>query len=386
MKTTKRMALALAAALALASCRGGFRIEGAVTGAEDSLLYIEHMALSGPVAVDSVRLGADGGFAFSVDAPETPEFYRLRIAGQIVNIAADTAGVARVEADYASMSYGYRVQGRPCQAKIRELAVLQAGLQSRLDALYREPGMTAARFGKKAEAAIGAYKEQVKRDYIFASPKEPQAYFALFQTVRIGGVEMLIFNPRDSEEDVKVFAAVATSWDTFHPGSERGENLHNIAIEGLKQVRILKAEAAKTIDPAKVSVAGLVDIALPDAQGRIRKLSELGGKVVLLDFHLFASRGSSERIMSLRSLYGKYHARGLEIYQVSPDPDLHFWKTSTARLPWICVREPEGVRGSSLARYNVSSLPTYFIIDRSSTLQKRDVQVKDLEAEIEALL
>ena len=52
---------------------------------------------------------------------------------------------------------------------------------------------------------------------------------------------MLIFNPRSSEQDVKVFAAVATSWDTFYPNEERGENLHNIAIEGMKDIRIIRA-------------------------------------------------------------------------------------------------------------------------------------------------
>ena len=38
----------------------------------------------------------------------------------------------------------------------------------------------------------------------------------------------------------------------------------------------------------------------------------------------------TKRIMMLRELYNKYHAAGLEIYQVSVDPDEHFWKTSTA--------------------------------------------------------
>ena len=107
---------------------------------------------------------------------------------------------------------------------------------------------------------------------------------------------------------------------------------------------------------------------------------------IVLDFHLFASKESTKRIMMLRELYNKYHAAGLEIYQVSLDPDEHFWKTSTAAIPWICVRDEDGIQGKSLALYNVQSIPTFFLIDRTNTLQARDAQIKDIEAAIKNLL
>ena len=48
---------------------------------------------------------------------------------------------------------------------------------------------------------------------------------------------------------------------------------------------------------------------------------------------LRSSSLSNSLSMMLRELYNKYHAAGLEIYQVSVDPDEHFWKTSTAAIP-----------------------------------------------------
>jgi hypothetical protein len=61
---------------------------------------------------------------------------------------------------------------------------------------------------------------------------------------------------------------------------------------------------------------------------------------VLLDFHIFATKQSTARIMMLRELYNKYPApSGLEIYQVSLDPDEHFLEGECAALPWICVRD-----------------------------------------------
>ena len=90
--------------------------------------------------------------------------------------------------------------------------------------------------------------------------------------------------------------------------------------------------------------------------------------------------------MWLRDLYNKYHAQGFEIYQVSLDPDEHFWKESVAALPWVCVRDANSTGSVYLTQYNVQSLPTFFTIDRNNVLQKRDAQIKDLDAEIKGLL
>jgi putative lipoprotein len=234
---------------------------------------------------------------------------------------------------------------------------------------------------------LESYKNRVKYDFIYKAPMKAFAYFALFQTVVIGNQETLIFNPRNNKEDNKVYAAVATSWDTYYPKAERGLNLHNIAIQGMKDVRIIQAEQQKDqIDASKVKESGIIDIALPDNKGHVRRLSDLAGKVVMLDFHVFANENSLKRIMMLRELYNKYHAQGFEIYQVSIDPDEHFWKTQTAALPWISVHDDAGVNSPTLSQYNVQQIPTYFLIGKDNSVRMRDVQVKDIDAAIKSLL
>ncbi|MBP3211201.1 MAG: DUF4369 domain-containing protein [Prevotella sp.] len=375
------------AVFALCACTGkSFNISGTITEAKDSVLYLENMSLSGPVAVDSVKLGESGTFSFSEQAPDAPEFYRLRIAGQIINLAVDSTEQIEVKAQYPTMSAVYDVTGSEECVKIKELALLQMDLQRRIDAIVAAPDLGVSAVQDSVLRVTEAYKDQVKRQYIFAEPMKAYAYYALFQTVRLGQMESLIFNPRSSEQDVKVFAAVATSWDTYHPDAERGQNLHNIAIEGMKNVRILQSRQLSNIDPNLVNVSNVIDINLPDSKGQQRRLTELKGKVVLLDFHVFASEGSTQRIMQLREIYNKYHAQGLEIYQVSLDPDEHFWKTQTAALPWICVRDERGPQSEYLVSYNIQSIPTFFLVGRNSDLDKRDAQIKDLDAEIRSLL
>ena len=384
------VAVIMVAALAFTSCNNKkFHINGNITDAKDSMLYLENISLNGPEKIDSVKLGEDGTFAFDENAMDSvsPEFYRLRIANQTINLSIDSTETVKVKASYPTMSYQYEVSGSEECSTIKELSLKQMSLQNTINSIVKNPNLGVDSMNIAIAQIVEAYKQDIKTHYIFKAPMKASSYYALFQTVQLGGTNSLIFNPRNNKDDVKVFAAVATSWDTYYPNAERGKNLHNIAIQGMKDIRIMESQMAeRQIDASKVSVNGCINLSLQDNKGVTRDLTDLKGKVVLLDFHLFASNESTKRIMMLRELYNKYHAAGLEIYQVSVDPDEHFWKTSTAALPWICVRDEGGVQGQSLQLYNVQSIPTFFLIDRSNTLQARDAQIKDLDAAIKKLL
>ena len=384
LKTTmKKYVMIAMAVLGMASCsEQKFHVEGEITEAKDSMLYLENVGISELNVIDSVKLTADGKFSFSGEATEGPEFYRLRISDQIINIAIDSTETVTVKASYPKMATGYEVTGSENCQKIKELALKQMELQRKAILISSDEALTVDQSNDSILGLIRQYKDEVKKEYIFPNPDKSYAYFALFQTMG----NMLLFNPRTDKDDIKVFAAVATSWDAHYPNAERGANLHNIAIEGMKNVRINEANQAQAIDPSKVQTTGLIDIALADNNGKVRRLTDLKGKVVLLDFHVFATNESPARILLLRELYNKYHGAGLEIYQVSLDGDEHFWKTQTAALPWISVRETAGANSSTLNLYNVRSVPEFFLIDRDNNLVGRSQTIKDLETAIKNLL
>jgi peroxiredoxin len=341
------------------------------------------VGLEGINVLDSVKLSDSGDFSFSQDANQAPEFYRLRIADQIINVSIDSTETVQVKGQYPGMASNYTVSGSDNCDKIRELALKQIDLQAKAIALQSNTELGIVKANDSIQTLIDAYKDEVKRNYIYKEPYKAYAYFALFQAIG----NYLIFNPRSNKEDIKAFAAVATSWDTYYPHAERGQNLHNIAIEGMKNQRIVESQNADIqVDASKVQEAGVLDIALLDNKGVMRHLTDLKGQVVLLDFHVFAMDESPARIITLRELYNKYHAQGLEIFQVSLDSDEHFWKQQTAALPWISVRDEDGVNSQRLTLYNIQAVPDFFIIDRGNNLVKRAAQIKDLEAEIKALL
>ena len=385
---SKVAALAFAALtmLGFASCNERkFHVDGNIENAADSILYFENMGLNGVQTIDSVKLSADGAFSFDGKAAAAPEFYRLRIAGQIINVSVDSTETITIKAKYPTMASDYEVSGSENCSRIKELALMQMQLQQRINFIARNPELGADAVADSVQKVVEAYKTDVKTRYIFKEPMKASSYFALFQTLYAGGQPVLIFNPRTSEQDVRVFAAVATSWDTFYPNAERGTNLHNIAIEGMKEVRMLRSKAEATIDASKLNTSGVLNFTLTDNHGAQRSLASLKGNVVMLDFHVFATGESMKRIMMLRELYNKYHAQGFEIYQVSLDEDEHFWKTQTSALPWVSTRLDDDSQ-QVLQLYNVQQVPTFFLLDRNCNVVKRDAQISDLDAEIKALL
>ena len=379
-----KVAAVILAAMTAASCSNNkFNVEGQIANANDSVLYFENVGLEGIQVLDSVKLSGDGNFAFSGDPTEAPEFYRLRIADQIINVSIDSTETVQIKAEYPGMAANYTISGSDNCEKIRELTMKQMDLQAKAIAIQQNTALVVKVIGDSIQSLINIYKDDVMKNYIYKEPNKAYAYFALFQTLG----QWLIFNPRTEKDDIRAFAAVATSWDTYYPHSERGQNLHNIAIEGMKNQRIVAAQNQDLeVDASKVSEAGVLDIALTDNRGQMRHLTDLKGQVVLLDFHIFAMDESPARILMLRELYNKYHAQGFEVYQVSLDPDEHFWKQQTAALPWVNVRDADGVNSQRLMLYNVQSIPDFFLIDRGNNIVSRAANIKDLEAEIKKLL
>ena len=366
----------------LGACDNGpkFKVQGEVTGAEDKTLYFEASGLEGIVLLDSVKLKSNGSFSFSESRPESPEFYRLRMGGKIINFSVDSTETVVVKTNAEKFDTDYVVEGSENNLKIKELVMLQAELQQKVDKLAQS-NLPAGLAQTQLLSLVNAYKEKVKRGYIYAAPDKTYAYFALFQTLN----GYMIFDPLSNKDDVRCFGAVATSLNNAYPHADRSRNLYNMVIKGMKNTRTPQQEVVE-IDPSIIKETSIIDIQLKDVKGNVRTLTELKGKVVLIDFTVYNNSMSSVHNLALRELYDKYQAKGLEIYQISLDADEHFWKTSAANLPWVSVRDANGSYSQYVTLYGVTDLPSVFLVGRDNVLKVRGEKIEDLEAEVRKLL
>lgn len=358
-----------------------FTIEGQITEAKDTMLYLEHLTLGdGVVAIDSIKLDEKGNFSLHGSRPSNPEFYRLRIGGQVVNLSIDSTETVRVEARLPQMALGYKVEGSGNCDTIRILALKLDTLTRKILRVADDRSLMITEREERIQQLVDEYKTDVKLRFIQNRYGAASSYYAMFQTLG----NQMVFNPVSDPGDVTWFTALANSWDMLYPGSLRGENLKNIAMQGHTNTRQRVFEI--DMNDEKVSETGIIDMGFPDRSGRERRLSDLKGQVVLLDFTAYGIKGSQDRTLVLRQLYNKYHASGLEIYQVSLDGDEHYWKTVSETLPWICVWNSEGLQNDIVTIYNLQTLPTWFLVDRGSNLVGRMEFLGNLEEEILRLL
>ena len=365
-----------------------FTLNGQIAEADGKTLYLDHMGLDKVEVIDSVKLDAEGKFCFNPVAPEDCfDFYRLRIDGKVVNLAIDSTETVTVTASLPVMQIAYMIEGSENSVKLKELVMTQMSLLQdlrRLSSQYRSPDPTNLQL--QVNELVDVYKSEIMTDYIFPAPNSPCAYYALFLSIN----GQMLFNPQNNRQDAKCFAAVATQMDIHYPEAVRTTHLHNVALKGMAKTspsrnNQVSEEVIQQFESLVVET-GLIEIELPDCQGRMQKLSDQKGKVILLDFTAYKTEYSPNYTLMLKNLYNKYADQGFNIYQVSVDNDESFWMNTALNLPWICVRDESSVYSTYLKSYNVQQLPAAFLIDRDGNITDRPDKTDELDSKIAKLL
>lgn len=379
------VSLAAMALISFAACKTEpqFHINGEIKNAADSTIYLYALTDDGKQEVlDSVLIESDGTFSLSGKSPEFTDFFVLRVNNHIINFAVDSTETITFKADLKTIDKKYEVEGSENAQFIRDIDMKWRALQRQIIDCAKDWSLLPGDVVDSIANMEDRFKKYIRSEYIINSPSSAWAYYAACLSIVDNYGQHLLFDYMNDRDDARVFAAVATAWDLTHNGSPRTERIMEAARKGMESTAP-RREQVLDVNDSNISYTGILKFELLDINGKTRSISSLKGKVVLLDFTRYSSQFSSAHNRSLRSLYDKMHSQGLEIMQVSLDNDEHYWKYAAENLPWICVRDTNG----EVARlYAVSNLPTYFLIDRNNEIVKRSDDVKDLEAELSALL
>jgi peroxiredoxin len=130
------------------------------------------------------------------------------------------------------------------------------------------------------------------------------------------------------------------------------------------------------------------DLSLPDLNGKFVSLSELKGKVILIDFWASWCGPCRHNNPRLVKLYNKYHDKGLEIYGISLDEDSEDWKKAVLhdKLRWIQVIDDKGWAAPSASIYGVDMIPSSFLIDKQGVIRSVNTEGPELEISVKDLL
>ncbi len=141
---------------------------------------------------------------------------------------------------------------------------------------------------------------------------------------------------------------------------------------------------------SRVAVGAIApDLEFPDPDGKMRKLSDLRGKVVLLDFWASWCGPCRRENPNVTKIYAQYHDKGFEVFSVSLDSDAASWKRAIEadKLVWPNhVSDLKKWQSQAAAIYGVRSIPSTFLLDKEGRIVQRDLRGADLERAVKQLV
>jgi thiol-disulfide isomerase/thioredoxin len=131
-----------------------------------------------------------------------------------------------------------------------------------------------------------------------------------------------------------------------------------------------------------------IEIAQTDTAGVVRKLSDLKGKVVLIDFWASWCGPCRKENPTVVAAYKKYRDKGFEVFSVSLDQDKSRWISAIQQDGLIWPNHVSDLRSwqnVAAGLYGVSSIPKTVLLDRNGTITDHNLRGEALDKKLKEI-
>lgn len=313
----------------------GTTISGKIENAANLQVFLDKVII-GKASNILAKADIDGGGNFSINVPEGLEagIYNMRIGAKRINFVLDgTESKVTIDGDLAELqNYTFKVTGSEC-------------------------AYCFADFMKRA------YKGDVSsKDIDHFIDTTSNAILGAFVAYKTLG---------SNYQFLDIQKKALQKLEAAYPDAElsNGYKTH-LAMEEAKYMERMASQRIQVGNPAP-------DIDLPNPTGKSYKLSDLKGKVVLLDFWASWCGPCRRENPNVVKVYNKYKSQGFTIYSVSLDRTKERWVQAIAqdKLSWDYHVSDLQYWASAPARlYGVRGIPKTFLIDREGKIAAVDLR------------
>ena len=361
-------------------------ISGLIQGGEEIDLTLERLDVNRTTVIDSLKTTKDGTFSIRISLEE-PELYILKNEdGEIINLLVSPGENISLESKQESFGRSYTLSGSEESEGIRILVEQLAQTRKDLDSLQVVAGAIGDPESPQFELVKNTYAQAIIKQkrftikYLVEHMSSLSSVYALYQKY---DDETLVLN---QENDLQYFKAVADSLEISYPNSSLTLSLR--ADIEQREAAFQEAIKVNTLMEMADEATGMLELSIPDRDGQEVALSSLLGKVTLISFWASGNTASIQSLLRLKSTYNKYHASGFEVYAISLDNNKINWMNAIDfnEFNWINVSELSFPESNAALIYNISELPTTFLVNREGEIVAKNLYGRTLETWLDNLI
>lgn len=363
MKPYYHIILGLTAITVLDSCSRNphWVLNGSVPTEEPVEIVIESLTFNGWMPIDTVRTDRSGHFKAEGEPKGYADIYR------IITPSGETAYFPIDSTETVTLT---GIAGNNGIIEWRTSGSLSASIMSKADSI-----LTVSVSARGIETTVT--DSLLKRDIynlLLTDPSSVAAYYLINK--RIGGRPL--FNPVN-RNDLRLIGAVANAYTMYNPDNPRTRELTDLFVASRRAVS--PVQRPDTIHAVQI---GHHEIELYDNNGKLQSLGDevSDNTLTLLNFTAYETPEAPAFNIILNEIYEQYHNAGFGIYQVSVDPDETVWRLAAAALPWITVYNSPVSGAETLLKYNVTAVPTSYLIDRNGEIVERIDDISKLKSSV----